>query len=299
MRPAITICGGLLLLALIARESPACDSAQRPRPQSILRFYNSDSFGQLGVKGLGDNLHILDQYQCYDLSFLRKKRLSLYFNNALQSDETEPTYVGAIVVRTFVGKEHKEGPYSAYLYRNSSTKKSSVSKWAHRIDVQDTVDRDSWGAANSFSILNDKYDPDRPLGAPSLADLLRQMQISTSQAVEQLRQWHALVVTPESGGFRVHHNSAQSDNQWHIGLSGSAADGGYLIARNYLIKYQPSPNPTPDVFFQVGAQDADCVYIKLVAPGDALSTFALRREGASSNVMTLKMNENAACRGLD
>jgi hypothetical protein len=246
---------------------------------------------------LGDNLHILDEYHCYDFSFLRNKYLSIYFNNTLKNEESEPTYVGAIVLRTFTGKEYKEGPYSAYFFRNSSNKISSVSKWAHRIDAQHAADRDSWGAENSFRVLTDKYDSDRPVGAPNLADLLRQMQFSSSHANEQqLRRWHALVVIPEAKGFRVRHNSAQADSRWHIDLGTRADDGDYLIIRNYLIKYQASPSPTPDVFFYVGAQDANCVYIKLIAPGDALSTFALRRrEGDASDVITLKMKEKAVC----
>jgi hypothetical protein len=105
----------------------------------------------------------------------------------------------------------------------------------------------------------------------------------------------ALVVTPDSGGFRVLYNSARSDGRWQIGLGSSALAQGYLIVRNYLIKYQPSANPRPDAFFKAGASDADCVYIRLVAPGDTLSRFALRRVQGSSDIITLKMKSDAAC----
>lgn len=299
MHSGFEIAAGLLLAASIVQGSRACDSALKPRPQSILRFYDSDSFGRLGVKGLGDNVHILDQYRCYDLTFLRNKHLFIYFNTAQQNDgtgpDTGPTYVGAVIVRTFSGKEFDRGPYSAYFYRNTSTKNRDASKWAHDVGVQASPESSSWAPANSFAILNDRYVSDEPVAAPSLVELDRQMQLTTSQAVKQLRQWHALVVTPESNGFRILHNSAQSDGRWKINFKASAINESYLIIRNYLVKYQASPNPTRDVFFDVGAQDADCVYIKLVAPGDALSTFTLQRSGDANDVITLKMNESATC----
>src|SRR5262249_30738539 len=155
----------------------------------------------------------------------------------------------------------KEGQYTGYLYRNSLRKQQSTSKWAHRANPQDG----ERGAAAEFVILEDEYDSDEAIVATSSAGLDDAMQLSKSQAVERLRQWHALVVAPDSGGFRVLHNSAQSDGHWQIGLRASALAQGYLIVRNYLIKYQPSTNPKPDVFFKPGASDADCVYIRLVA----------------------------------
>jgi hypothetical protein len=296
MRRGFTVPGSLLLLCVAVQESAACEAAHTPHGQSIVRFYDSESFGRLGVKGLGDNLYILDRYQCYEISFLRNKNLSIYFNSTVQGEVPGPTYVGAVIARAFSPKGASEGQYSAYFYRNSSTKSGGESKWAHAIDAQGSLDHDSWGAASSFRLLTDVYDRDQAVRAPSLRDLVRQMQISTSQAADQLKQWHALIVVPESGGFRVQHNSEQSDSRWNIDLADDNPGSSYLIVRNYLVKYQASPNPTPTPFFTVGAQDADCIYIKLVAPGDTLSTFALRRDGGSSDVITLKMKRNAVCR---
>lgn len=286
--------GAGLLLSMTIQPSLACDSAQRPSPQSILRFYQSESFGRLGVKGPGDHVYILNEYRCYDLSFLRNKNLSIYFNNAARNDHAAPTYVGAVIVRTFSKGSPQGGQYTGYLYRNALTKHQGTSRWAHRANPQES-ERDPRGAASDFVILNDEYDSEEALIATSSAGLDHEMQLSTSQAVERLRQWHALVVTPDSGGFRVVHNSAQSDGRWQIGLRASDLAQGYLIARNYLIKYQASANPKRDAFFKAGASDADCVYIRLVAPGDTLSTFALRRVQGSSDIITLKMKSDAAC----
>ena len=283
-----------LLLSMIVQPALACDSAQKPSPQSISRFYQSESFGRLGVKGPGDHVYIVNEYRCYDFSFLRNKNLSIYFNNAARNDNAVPTYVGAVIVRTFSKGSPQGGQYTGYLYRNALTKQQSTSKWAHRANLQDG-ERDPRGGAAEFVILSDEYDSDEALTATSSAGLDHEMQLSTSQAVERLRQWHALVVTPDSGGFRVLHDSARSDGRWQIGLQASALAQGYLIVRNYLIKYQPSANPKRDAFFRAGASDADCVYIRLVAPGDTLSTFALRRVQGSSDVITLKMKADAAC----
>jgi len=293
MHSRAAIVGGLLL-SMIVQPSLACDSAQRASPQSITRFYQSESFGRLGVKGPGDHVYIVNEYRCYDFSFLRNKNLSIYFNNAARNENAEPTYVGAVIVRTFSKGSPQGGQYTGYLYRNALTKQRSTSSWAHRPDLQDS-ERDSRGAAAEFTILSDEYDPDEALTATSSAGLDHEMQLSTSRAVERLRQWHALVVTPDSGGFRVLYNSARSDGRWQIGLGSSALAQGYLIVRNYLIKYQPSANPRPDAFFKAGASDADCVYIRLVAPGDTLSRFALRRVQGSSDIITLKMKSDAAC----
>jgi hypothetical protein len=288
---------GWIGLLLIAHEGAAlgCDSAPKPRPQSISRFYDSNYYGRLGIRDLGDNLRILDEYRCYDLTFLQNKLLNIYFNNS-KVDDTEPTYVGALIVRAFSGGEYDRGPYSLFLSRTSATKGDS--KWAQAKDSQATWDRDAMGTTNDFNIVSDKHTPDKEIRAANFQELIRQAQLTTSQAADRLKEWHALVVSPDSDRLRVFRNTTQTDGYWiidnDVGLS--RAPRSYFIMRNYLVRYQHSSNPSPAVFFQSGAQDADCVYIKLIAPGDALKDFVIKGTEDANGIITLKMKGNAICR---
>jgi hypothetical protein len=295
MRSFLNLVSSTLLL-LFCSEAFACDSAPRPRPQSIVRFYDSQAFGRLGVKALGDNVYILDHYQCYDLSFIRNKSLSLFFNNASKSDDADATYVGAIVVRTFSRRDYSEGPYAAYLYRNSSANDGGTSKWAH---LKQQAQTPAWGPSSAFEILNGKYDPDDPLRSTSFSDLLKRLQRADADNAAQLKQWHALVVAPDADGYRVLHDTARSDRNWSLMVATPGADNGYTLVRAYLVKYQASESPTARVFFEIGATAADCVYLKLVGPGDAVSELAIQPTNESRDVITLKMRATAVCKVLN
>lgn len=290
---------GWLLSVLAIPAALACDGASKPYSQSISRFYDSGAYGRLGVKGLGENLHILDEYRCYDLYFLRNKLLSIYFNNATM-EEGEPTYLGATIVRSFSGKESGEGAFSAYVYRNASAKSGGGnSKWARPVNEQVVLEQGASGSATDFNISEDKYAPDTPMTrASNFEELMRQSLLAASPPSVQLKTWHALVVSPDGDQFRVKHNTSQNDGAWSIdsGIGEGGPPSSYLIVRKYLIKYQNSQRPRREAFFQVGAGDADCVYIRLVAPGDAVKDFAIKGLGASRGFITLKMKSRAICR---
>ena len=280
------------LTVLVSQAASACNTAPKPRGQSIVRFYDKEGYGQLGVKGLGQHVHILDEYRCYDLSFLRNKNLSIYFNNIGAAGDASPTFVGAIIVRSFSGKEYKDGPFSGYLYRNES---SNDSLWVRPKKDVPALEPDSVRSADEIEKFLTKYESE-VLRAGSLTDLSKLLQSTTSPPDGALTKWHAWVAAPEQDRLQILRNTASTNSAWRI--NPAVADGAgdrYFLLKAYLVKYRRSTGPTAKPFFESGATSADCVYIKLIAPGDGVSTFALRNVGSSGDFITLKMKSNARC----
>ena len=265
----------------------ACNSAIKPEPQTQLAFYSNDTYGRLGIRH-GQFLWILDQYRCYDLSFLDSTPfLSIYFNNAWDGDNNEPTYVGAIIVRVFRSGDYQEGPFSAYLYRNTTRRSRTTSKWAHGNAEQGTT-----ASPADLKVLNDELDSEDPIRASNFAELDRLLRLGEKATEARLKEWHSLLIRAQDNGYFVYRDTLKSNTHWTLDSKLKDATGSYLIARSYLIKYQTSSNPQPEVFFQVGAAAADCVYIRLVAPGDSASNFAITGRG---RFISLKMRSDATC----
>lgn len=289
MRRATTFLCSMALLIGIG-PAVACD---KPGGQSFRHFYNTDTFGQLGVKGLGQNVHILDQYKCYDFSFLIDKNLRIYFNHASEGT-SGPTYVGAIILRVFSSETGENAPFSAYLYRNS-TEKGSSSRWAQ---MKSAAEKPRIG--NSYpdadvSFVDEYFDENARLPAKDLAELNELSRKPESPVSTQVKGWHALVLGKGDSGYRLYENTTATGDKW-FGLDVDALGSArYSIIRSYLTKYQASPNPRPQEFFSSGAQSADCVYIKLIAPGDTASSFAIEHPKNSRDFITLKMRKTADC----
>lgn len=276
-----------LCLVFFVQEVAACDSPATARHQTPASFYNKDAYGRLGVKD-GQYLRILDEYRCYDLTSLdRQPLLSIYFNNASDDDNNEPTYVGAVIIRVFRSGEYQEGPFSAYLYRNTTRIARNTSKWAHGNAELGTKVKPP-----DLKILGDELDSEDAIRGKDFTQLDSLLRLGQPETEARLQDWHSLVVGPQEDGYVVYRNTLKSDTRWALDSKLKNATGSYLIARNYLIKYQTSNNPQPEVYFQTGAAAADCVYIKLIAPGDGVSNFAI---AGSGRFISLKMKRDAKC----
>jgi hypothetical protein len=280
--------GVIFAMCLIcpAHHALACSSAIRPALQTAYKFYDRNAYGRLGIVN-DQYVRILDEYRCYDLSFLSNRYLSIYFNNAKDGDIHEPTYVGAVIVRVFRSGTYGDGPFSAYLYRNTTNVARRTSKFAHG-----SIEQGAIVSAAELRILPDEYNPDEGIQASSFAQLDQLLRFGSQESEAKLKDWHSLVVAPRDDKYFVHGNTAKSNTSWVLDNKLKDSTGSYLIVRNYLVKYQTSDRPQPEVYFQTGAAGADCVYIRLVAPGDGASSFAI---GGSGQFITLKMRYDAIC----
>lgn len=277
----------IVSLCVVSASATACDSAIVPETQSLVRFYDKDFFGRLGVvNNNGNFVSILDTNRCYDLSFLRNKFLSIYFNNARDDDNAEPTYVGALIVRVFRTGQYQEGPFSAYLFRSSALIARSSSKWAHA-----SVEPGNAAPATNFKMLADELNSEEPIVASDFSGLARRLRFGLAETETRLREWHALVVAPKDDGIFVFRDTSKSDSSWTVDPKIKDRLGSYLIARSYLIKYQTNLYPRAEPYFQSGAAAADCVYIKVIGPADDSSGFALGGGG----FISLKMKNDAMC----
>jgi hypothetical protein len=276
---------------LTCADAFACDA---PRGQSIRHFYNTEHFGQLGVQGLGQNVHILSQYKCYDLSFLWNKNLRIYFNNASEEDEPRPTYIGAIILRVFAGKGTGRLPFEAYLYRNKS-ETESTSTWASIKSAAGKLRPGSDYQTSEVTILDDYFGDDTVLPVTNLSELNRESRKPDSDVSKQIANWHAAVVGKHEPGYRLYQDTAAGAENWFGIEVTPPASPRYSILRAYLTKYQASPTPRPKVFFTSGARSAECVYIRLIGPGDSVSTLEIERPEGTREFITLKMRKNANC----
>ena len=289
--PVIAVVG--VLMTVSCCPAAACDD---PHGQSLRQFYNPDKFGQLGVKGLGLNVHLLDAYKCYDFSFLIHKNLQIYFNNA-STGSSRPTYVGALIFRLFSSKNLDEAPFQGYLYRNDSDQ-ASGSDWAQikkspNVDVVPEVGTSY--AEKDLSIVDKYFGENNPLPAKSFEDLNEMNRNEKSDAAKQISDWHALVIAKDGDVYRVYENTARDRKKWFMIDVRPPAASQYGILKSYLVKYQSGPNPSWKPFFGSGAEAADCVYIKLVGPGDSVTSFDINRPEQSRDFFTLKMRGTASC----
>ena len=287
-RAIVLLCSIAFLIGV--KPAVACNE---PAGQSLRQFYRSDKFGQLGVKGLGLNVHLLDKYKCYDFSFLIDKTLRIYFDNSSENI-APPSYVGAIILRVFSGKTGEETPFSAYLYRNNSEFNSS-SHWGQMKSGAEKPRLGNSYSDKDVSIVDEYFNENVPLQANSLVELNELSRKPESMVSAQIKSWQALVFGKQDPGYLLYEDPAAVGDKW-FGLDLDAPGSPhYSIIRSYLIKYQASPRPQPQEFFQTGAQSADCVYIKLIAPGDTVLSFAIEHPENSRNFIALKMRKSAQC----
>jgi hypothetical protein len=288
---------GAAALCVVASLSAAwgCNSAIQPRGNAFRWFYDPDAYGQLGVLGLSNNVHILDEYRCYDLSFLRNKNLRFFFNN--NGTGAQPRYIGAIIVRSFAGRPDSDGAYAEYRYRNSTNDTRGSSQWVHREPNDPPARKGEFVSKQGVNVLSGEYSPDDPIQATDWEDLNKKLKLSTSQVRGKLKEWHALVASPKNSGFLIDDDSSMSDAGWQVDptIKHRPSEPHYFIVRTYLVKFQDSPNPRAEYFFQSGAEKADCVYVKLVASGDFITQLAIKNETGGPDMIVLKMSKRAVC----
>lgn len=291
------------VLALLPQQVRACTNwwiayaRGIAYPVSATDALSALPYGQLGtllVRLDAARYYVIDKAGCYDLSGQKLRgQIEIVFDHQVQdSSSTIPTYVGFQVVRAVPNLDYN------YLkfYRNEST--DSKSHWLlpkpvdaiGNVAVDDRLTAQNAVPARS-EFQRELYNKDNP---KALLGELNTDNLDTF--LGHVGDWHALIATGQGANvWNVVENSAQDSESWHLSPADAEKIAGKhkWVVNNLILKFTPSVRPKSPVYFMVGAENVDCIYIRPIAHADHLTRFRI------ASPVTLKIRRGATCEDPD
>ena len=300
--------GGSIVAVFVAssmQEAVSCTAPKDFEPATKSDFYNPKKYGALGVKNGDDPLEfaIITSADCFSAGWLGQRKLKFYFNNRVDpQDSYDPHFLGVIVVRTFHDRWSADASRNTdkflYFVRNG-TKESSDYSWATTQPVTQLQHVESGVPypTDTVKIISERFEPESHLSLDSLGEI---PGVLGNLNQELVSGWHAIIVSKPvttDTDKTVLSNSYEGRDFFNINSEYmDLTDTKTIAVRAYLIKFTDSPSNSkrpPEIFFDVGTNNADCVYIKVFKSGGDGTLLKSVRSGI--DFATLQVNPKYKC----
>jgi hypothetical protein len=267
-----------------------CDDPMRPQVMSPQEFKETP-LGTLALGYTGGRFLAFKTLGCYDMSSFGIRDRRFYLNTT--QPDVEPSYLAAMVSRSFSVAQGNFPALSLELFRNGS-ERNRDEVWIDADEQEAQYRAGSRISGSEFNVLYSEYDPQTPIDVAA-AGGYSQMDISGSHS--SFETWHALLsqvsgVPDPQEGYRVLANSRKSINVLTEGIEALRNDGvATLRTKAYLIKFTASPEPSFDRDM-LRPGPGDCLYIKYRIGGNTEPPIESR---GSADMLVLKMARGAVC----